>query len=107
VLFRSPRRPLLQATGAPADAGERLRVFEADLTADAGWAEAAAGCGLVAHLASPLPRGVPKHADELIVPARDGALRALRAARDAVVGAQLEHLLGPKWSGRHHEGAHP
>ena len=82
-------RALLQAhaaAGAPADIGERLRVFEADLTADAGWAEAAAGCGLVAHLASPLPRGVPKHADELIVPARDGALRALRAARDA--GAQ-------------------
>jgi dihydroflavonol-4-reductase len=39
----------------------------------------------VAHLASPLPRGVPKHADELIVPARDGALRALRAARTAGV----------------------
>ncbi len=85
----APLRALLQAhaaAGAPADIGERLRVFEADLTADAGWAEAAAGCGLVAHLASPLPRGVPKHADELIVPARDGALRALRAARDA--GAQ-------------------
>lgn len=82
-------RALLQAhaaAGAPAAAGERLRVFEADLTADAGWAEAAAGCGLVAHLASPLPRGVPKNADELIVPARDGARRALRAARDA--GAQ-------------------
>jgi dihydroflavonol-4-reductase len=37
----------------------------------------------VAHLASPLPAGVPKHPDELIVPARDGALRALRAARAA------------------------
>ena len=62
---------------------DRLRVFAADLTADAGWAEAAAGCSHVAHLASPLPSGVPKHPDELIVPARDGALRALRAAKAA------------------------
>lgn len=60
---------------------ERLRVFAADLNADAGWAAAMAGCSHVAHVASPLPAGVPKHPDELIVPARDGALRALRAAK--------------------------
>jgi dihydroflavonol-4-reductase len=64
----------------------RLRFFAADLNADAGWAEAAAGCRFAVHMASPLPSGVPKDADELIVPARDGALRVLRAARDAGVG---------------------
>ena len=37
------------------------------------------------HIASPFPAGIPKHEDELIVPARDGALRVLRAARDAGV----------------------
>jgi dihydroflavonol-4-reductase len=74
-------RALLQAQGG--DGGPRLRVFEADLMADAGWAEAVAGCRLVAHLASPLPRGVARDPDELIVPARDGALRVLKAARDA------------------------
>ena len=63
----------------------RLRFFTADLNADAGWAEAMAGCSHVAHLASPLPAGVPKHADALIVPARDGTLRALRAAKAAGV----------------------
>jgi len=63
----------------------RLRFFAADLNADAGWAEAMAGCTHVAHVASPLPFGVPKHPDELIVPARDGALRALRAAKAAGV----------------------
>lgn len=82
------REPVLrQLLGA--DAGEargQLRCFAADLMADAGWAEAAAGCSHVAHLASPLPAGVPRNADELIVPARDGALRTLKAARDA--GAQ-------------------
>lgn len=63
----------------------KLKFFAADLGSDAGWAEAMAGCSHVAHLASPLPSGVPKHADELIVPARDGALRALRAAKAAGV----------------------
>ena len=63
----------------------KLRFFAADLQADAGWAEAVAGCRHVLHLASPLPAGVPRHADDLIVPARDGALRVLRAAREAGV----------------------
>ncbi len=63
----------------------RLRFFAADLLQDAGWAQAMAGCTHAAHLASPLPRGVPKHPDDLIVPARDGALRALRAAKAAGV----------------------
>jgi len=62
-----------------------LEVVEADLTSDAGWAEAAAGCDYVLHVASPFPLGQPKHEDDLIVPARDGALRVLRAARDAGV----------------------
>jgi len=62
-----------------------LEVVAADLTADEGWAEAVAGCDSVLHVASPFPLGQPKHEDELIVPARDGALRVLRAARDASV----------------------
>jgi nucleoside-diphosphate-sugar epimerase len=39
----------------------------------------------VLHVASPFPTTVPKDENELIVPARDGALRVLRAARDAGV----------------------
>lgn len=62
---------------------DRLKVFAADLEHDAGWAESIAGCTHVAHVASPFPLGVPKHPDELIVPAREGALRALRFARAA------------------------
>lgn len=63
----------------------RLEFFPADLTADAGWAEATRGCSHVAHVASPVPVKNPADATELIAPARDGALRALRAARDAGV----------------------
>ncbi|MDX8519473.1 SDR family oxidoreductase [Mesorhizobium dulcispinae] len=68
-----------------AEPGDALCFAYADLTADAGWREAAAGCRYVLHVASPFPPGVPKHEDELIVPAREGALRVLRAARDAGV----------------------
>jgi len=73
----------LKAAGA--DAGDRLAFFAADLMADAGWAEAAVGCDFVLHVASPFPVNVPRHEDELIVPAREGALRVLRAARGAGV----------------------
>lgn len=83
-LKREPALRKLLGAGR-GDAREQLRCFAADLTADAGWAEAAAGCSHLAHLASPLPAGVPRDANELIVPARDGALRALKAARDAGV----------------------
>jgi dihydroflavonol-4-reductase len=63
----------------------KLTFFAADLMSDAGWAEAMAGCSHVAHVASPLPSNAPKSDDELIVPAREGALRAVRFARDAGV----------------------
>src|SRR3954470_16397368 len=62
-----------------------LEIVEADLTADAGWTDAVAGCHAVLHVASPFPLAQPKHEDDLIVPARDGALRVLRAARAAGV----------------------
>jgi nucleoside-diphosphate-sugar epimerase len=76
-------RAMLKAAGA--DAGEALTFAAADLTADAGWPEAVAGCDYVLHVASPFPQGEPRHEDELIVPAREGALRVLRAARAAGV----------------------
>ena len=44
-----------------------------------------AGCGFVLHVASPFPASRPRNEYELIVPAREGALRVLRAARDAGV----------------------
>jgi nucleoside-diphosphate-sugar epimerase len=70
---------------ASVDAGDRLSFVAADLEQDAGWPEAAAGCDYVLHVASPFPASVPKNEDELIRPAREGALRVLRAARDARV----------------------
>jgi dihydroflavonol-4-reductase len=67
------------------DAGDRLAVMAADLLGDEGWAEAVQGCDYVLHVASPFPPAQPKDPDELIVPARDGTLRVLRAGLDAGV----------------------
>jgi nucleoside-diphosphate-sugar epimerase len=68
-----------------AQPGDRLTFFAADLEKEPGWAEAVHGCEYVLHVASPFPAGIPAHEDELIVPAREGALRVLRASRDAGV----------------------
>ena len=56
-------------------------LVEADLTQDTGWAEAVAGCDYIQHMASPLPANLPKNHDDLIIPAREGALRVLKAAK--------------------------
>src|SRR5579863_9622686 len=76
-------RAMLRVGGA--ESGERLSFLAADLEKDEGWPQAVAGCDYVLHVASPLPPSVPKNEDELIVPAREGTLRVLRAARDAGV----------------------
>jgi nucleoside-diphosphate-sugar epimerase len=76
-------RAMLKVAGV--EPGDRLSFVAADLENDAGWSEAVAGCEYVLHVASPLPASVPKDEDELIIPAREGTLRVLRAARDARV----------------------
>lgn len=52
-----------------------------DLTKDDGWTEACGDCTYVLHTASPFPLDAPKDENELIVPARDGTLRVLKAAK--------------------------
>jgi nucleoside-diphosphate-sugar epimerase len=64
---------------------QNLSFIEADLTADAGWDEAAKGCDYVLHVASPFPLVQPEDENELIIPARDGSLRVLKAAQKAGV----------------------
>ncbi|MGV3709366.1 MAG: SDR family oxidoreductase [Gemmatimonas sp.] len=83
-LSREPLvREMLAQAGLPSSDG--LSFATADLLSDAGWDQAVNGCDYVLHVASPFPAGVPKHENDLIIPARDGALRVLRAAREAGV----------------------
>jgi nucleoside-diphosphate-sugar epimerase len=85
AVVRSPQREDdVRAAVRRGDADDsRLKVVTAELTADEGWAAAVAGCEEVHHTASPMIQ--PDDPDEVIVPARDGTLRVLRAARDAGV----------------------
>ncbi|GAB3130508.1 SDR family oxidoreductase [Glaciibacter psychrotolerans] len=83
-LSRESEVRALVASGRDASA-DVLGVVEANLLSDDGWADAVANCDFVLHVASPFPVTQPKDEDDLIIPARDGALRVLRAARDAGV----------------------
>jgi nucleoside-diphosphate-sugar epimerase len=76
-------RAMLKTGGAESD--DQVSFVVADLMQDRGWAEAVAGCDYVVHVASPFPMTTPRDENDLIVPARDGALRVLRASRDAGV----------------------
>lgn len=81
----SKEQAVRAAISTAIDPGDRLTFFAADLTSDVGWDAAVAGCDYVLHVASPLGWDNPKDPDALIVPARDGALRVLRAATQAAV----------------------
>ena len=76
-------REMLSVGGA--EPGEALEFAVADLESDEGWPAAVEGAAYVLHVASPFPPAAPKHEDELIIPARDGALRVLKAAEAAGV----------------------
>src|ERR1700685_426926 len=60
-----------------------LELVAADLSSDDGWPGALEGVEEVHHGASPIPSSQPKDPDELIVPAREGTVRVLKAARNA------------------------
>jgi len=80
------RAALRQAEIGPAEidpAAERLEFVVADLGADRGWLDAMDGVSHVLHHASPFPLTPPEREEDVIVPAREGALRVLSAARKA------------------------
>ncbi|TWB21824.1 dihydroflavonol-4-reductase [Nitrospirillum amazonense] len=83
-LDKAPQVRAMMAV-AGADTGHRLTFHAADLGHDDGWGAAAAGCDYVLHTASPFPPVQPEDPNDLIIPARDGTLRVLRAAGRAAV----------------------
>jgi len=76
-------RKMLLRGGATSTQAQSVEFFAADLLRDEGWSEACEDCTFVLHVASPFPATRPKHEDELVLPARDGTLRVLRAAAAA------------------------
>ena len=85
---RSPQREedvraMIRAGGIPNESGLSFTV--ADLMRDDGWQQAMEGVSYVLHTASPFPGHQPADENELILPARDGTLRVLKAASNAGV----------------------
>ena len=76
-------RSMVQAGGITEEQAKGIEFCEADLANDKGWPEACKECSYVLHVASPFPAAAPKHEDELIIPAKEGTLRALKAAKAA------------------------
>lgn len=77
--IKSAVAPMLED---PTDLDNRLRTVALDLNSDAGWTEAMQNADALMHTASPFPLEQPKDAQEVIRPAVDGAVRALKAAND-------------------------
>lgn len=67
------------------DLAKKLSFIELDLESDSGWNEALAGVDVLIHSASPFPIASPKDENDLVRPAVEGTLRALRAAHKAGV----------------------
>jgi dihydroflavonol-4-reductase len=67
------------------DLAKKLSFVELDLESDAGWQAAIDGVDVLIHSASPFPIASPKDENELVRPAVEGTLRALRAAHNAGV----------------------
>lgn len=63
----------------------RLTFVELDLEQDSGWDEALSSVDVLLHTASPFPIASPKNENEVIVPAVQGTIRALKAAHKAEV----------------------
>jgi nucleoside-diphosphate-sugar epimerase len=86
-------RTTVRTMSREAQVRETLRVTDpsqlsftaADLSSDDGWTAAVSGCDYVLHVASPFPPAKPKDENDVIVPAVEGTLRVLRAARHAGV----------------------
>lgn len=80
--IRQAVRPHLD-DAALADTG--LEFVELDLERDSGWADALTGIDALLHTASPFPMVQPDNEEEVIRPAVEGTLRALKAASAAGV----------------------
>lgn len=70
-----------QVIVAHTDKVEHLYLEEIDLLSDlTKWEEVMEGIDYVMHIASPFPSALPKHENDLIIPAKEGTLSVLKAA---------------------------
>ncbi len=79
---------------------DHLEFTQAELTNPDCWEDAMQGCSGVIHTASPVPVVQPKDPDEVIGPARQGALNVLTAARNLnITRVVLTSSVAAVWAG--------
>jgi dihydroflavonol-4-reductase len=82
-----------------------LSFVQTDLSEENAWLEAAKGCTYIIHPASPTPNPAAKHEDEYIIPAVNGVLFVMRAAKAAgVKRVVLTSAFGAVGMGTHKKG---
>ena len=82
-----------------------LEFVQASLTDADCWLAAIEDCSGVFHIASPVPVEQPDNADEIIVPAREGTLNVLQAAKSAgIKRVVLTSSVAAVSSGQQHAG---
>ncbi|QDH80235.1 aldehyde reductase [Echinicola soli] len=81
--FRSQNRAnaIRKLIASHTDKTAYLTLEEADLNDPIVWKTLTKEVDFVQHIASPFPRNMPKHEEELIHPAKEGTLNVLRAAQ--------------------------
>ena len=77
------KQEVLKGISKIIDPREDLEFCELNLLSDEGWDEAMKGCDYVLHVASPFEIAQPKDENEMIKPAVEGALRAMKFAKAA------------------------
>lgn len=95
---------IVDALAANGSDVSRLELVEADLSADAGWAEAVKDCRYIQHIASPLPHDAPKEREALVPEARAGAQRVLErgfsaGAERIVLTSSIAAMMGQRGKG--------
>ena len=77
---RARESEIRNALSKVVNAENRLEICELDLLKDDGWDEAVSGCDYVMHVASPLLDREPKDQEEIIRPAHEGLMRAIKSS---------------------------
>ena len=95
---------IVDALAANGSDVSKLELVEANLSADAGWADAVKDCRYIQHIASPLPLEAPKEREALVPEARAGAQRVLEhgfsaGAERIVLTSSIAAMMGQPGKG--------
>ena len=104
IRSRTKEAEVLRSLSGAGVETSNLSFVELDLMEDDGWDDAMNGCDYLMHTASPFPIANPKYENEVIEPAVNGTLRALRAAKNnsikrVVITSSTVAIMGGKKQG--------